>query len=114
MLTILGMLVLFSTSVLAFFHPFGAIAQLCLLAAVWFYRQPWSHMAAIASLFFFAMINWLVFILLMYLILREFLHYLEKRRINKLKKLAKMTPQQIAGISKDEPAIEVIMRGEKK
>jgi len=111
LLTFLGFLIVASTSLLAFFHPIGAMAQICLLAAVWLHDQPWSHMAALAAFILFSLFNMLVFIVAILFVLNELRKILDRRRYKKLQKIAKMTPQEIAGIQNDKPEVEVIIKG---
>ncbi len=113
-ITVIGFLVVASTSLLAFFHPLGAMAQLCLLAAVWMHDQPWSHLAAIAAFVLFALFSMIFFIIAIFILLFYFKKLLDRLRLKRLKKIAQMTPRDIAGIQNDEPEVEVIIRGNKQ
>lgn len=113
-ITFIGLLVVASTSLLAFFHPLGAMAQICLLAAVWMYDQPWSHLAAIAAFILFALFSMIFFIMAIFIFLYYLKILLDRLRLKRLKKIAQKTPREIAGIQNDEPEVEIIIKGNKQ
>lgn len=90
------------------------IAFIALIISIKFYYESWTAFTVIVAAIAYALTNGIILVVILLILIFYFYKLLEKHRINRLKKIASMSPQQISGVTYQHPEVEIVIRGDRK